>query len=207
MMPVKIRDSKFEIQNSPLYGLVLAGGRSARMGREKAELRYHGSMQSEHCLSLLASICEQAFVSCRKEQSEQPAFLGLPQIHDRFGGAGPMDGILSAMETYPHAAWLVLGCDLPFVGRRIIEHLVRKRGAGRKATAFRRTDDGLPEPMCAIYEPAIFPVIKCLMEEGRASPRRALAESDALLIDPEAGSLIHVNSPGERENAGWLLNR
>jgi molybdopterin-guanine dinucleotide biosynthesis protein A len=172
------------------------------MGEDKAAVRYHGKMQSEHCLRLLAACCEKAFLSIRKEQAGEPAFEGLPQIHDHFDSPCPLNGILSAFEAHPEAAWLVLGCDLPFVDERVLAHLVRYRDPSRRATAYRRRDDGLPEPMCALYEPSIAPTLGRLMRDGCRSPREALAGGEACLIDPPGpDALINVNCPQERIDA------
>ena len=178
------------------------------MGAEKAAVRYHGKMQSEHCLHLLAACCEKSFLSIRKDQAEEPAFNGLPQIHDRFAQACPLNGILSAMETHPDAAWLVLGCDLPFVDERVIGLLVQNRDPSRRATAYRRRDDALPEPMCAVYEPAMALILRRLMDEDCRSPRMALAGEDVRLIDPpDMDALINVNSAEEREKAAWFIKQ
>ncbi len=203
-----MKPSTLNIKPPALYGLVLAGGRSTRMGEEKAAVRYHGKMQSEHCLHLLTVCCEKSFLSVRKDQAGELAFKGLPQIHDRFVQACPLNGILSAMEAHPDAAWLVLGCDLPFVDEGVIGLLVKNRDLSRKATAYRRKDDGLPEPMCAIYEPLIAPVLKRLMDEGCRSPRQALTGDDVHLIDPPGpDALININSADEREKAKWFIKQ
>lgn len=205
---MNIRNPKSQFRNPPLYGLVLAGGLSSRMGEEKAGLRYHGKMQSEYCLQILSAFCEKSFLSTRREQSDDPAFKGLPQIHDRFEQACPLNGILSAMETHPEAAWLVLGCDLPLIDERVIGLLIQNRDVSLHATAFRRMDDGLAEPMCAVFEPAVVPLLKRLMNEGCRSPRKALSGEKVRLIDPPGfEALFNVNSPDERKNAEELIRR
>ena len=51
-------------------------------------------------------------------------------------------------------AWLVLACDLPFLDRATLQHLIAQRASARLATAYRSSSDGQPEPLCAIFEPA-----------------------------------------------------
>ncbi|MCI0536665.1 MAG: NTP transferase domain-containing protein [Verrucomicrobiales bacterium] len=172
------------------------------MGEEKAAVRYHGKMQSEHCFQLLGGFCLEMFVSIRREQAGEAAFGSLPQIHDRHEQPCPLNGILSAMEAHPRAAWLVLGCDLPFVDERVIGLLVQRRDPSKNATVFRRKDDDLPEPMCAIYEPSSAPILQKHMIDGYRSPRQAILGADVLLIDPPGpDALINVNSPQERIDA------
>ena len=92
-----------------LYGLVLVGGESRRMGCDKAMLSYDGrSTQIERTAELLQEVCDQVFVSQRKEQSF-PTPQGTEVIFDSIEKAkGPLCGILSAMKTHEDADWLVV---------------------------------------------------------------------------------------------------
>ena len=100
---------------APLHGLVLAGGRSTRMGRDKATLAYHGRSQLETAWALLAPRVSDRFVSVRPDQVGDPVRAQHPQIVDGPEGLGPAAGILAAQRAHPQAAWLVLACDLPFL--------------------------------------------------------------------------------------------
>jgi len=105
-----------------LYGLVLTGGQSRRMQRDKSALCFHGKPQVQHVFDLLSLYCAKVFVSNRKEQSTLEEQKDLPQIHDldEYADVGPLAGILSAMKTYPGVPWIVLACDLPFVSKHIL---------------------------------------------------------------------------------------
>ena len=100
---------------APLYGLVLAGGRSSRMKRDKAALAYHGRSQLAVAFERLAARVERCFVSVRPDQTDDPTRRDLPQIVDREAEIGPIAGIMAAQQSAPEAAWLVLACDLPFL--------------------------------------------------------------------------------------------
>ena len=143
-----------QARHVPLYGLVLGGGKSTRMQRDKAKIEYRRVPQVRYAYELLAAACDRAFVSIRADQSDDPVFAGLEQIHDRFTGIGPMGGMLSAMHEHPEAAWLVLGCDLPFVDTATLEHLLANRDPLLQATCYESAHDGLPEPLCTVYERA-----------------------------------------------------
>lgn len=132
---------------APLYGLVLAGGRSERMrkdpavlsgegGAGKAALAYHGRPQAQVVADLLRVHCEKVFLSCRAEQGHEPAFAGLTRLEDRYEGLGPLAGILSALDAYPTAAWLVAACDLPYLDAASVATLVAGRDLDAFATAF-----------------------------------------------------------------------
>lgn len=196
-------DSKTEV---PLYGLVLAGGKSSRMKTDKSLLEYHGRSQTKYCFDLLSQLCESVFLSNRNDQSGLPSHKDLPQIHDTFLNMGPLDGILTAMARYPHAAWLVLACDLPFVDKDVLSVLLEKRDPSKIATAYRSTNDDLPEPLCAIYEPrSIFSLLKFLTD-GDTCPRKILINSDIHLIEQDRKiSLENINNPEEYQSASDAL--
>ena len=193
---------RLRAQAAPLYGLVLGGGRSERMGTDKAALAYHGRPQTQLGLDLLGPFCAQTFVSCRAEQAAEPAFAGLPQIHDTFLGLGPLGGILSALRAHPGAAFLVIACDLPFLDAATLKALAAGRDPLRVATAFAGPQAGLPEPLCAIYESRAYARGLQLLGQGTDCPRKLILASSAVLLPaPDARALRNVNLPGEYREA------
>ena len=187
---------------APLYGLVLAGGRSTRMQRDKAALEYAGRTQLERAVELLAPLVEQVFVSVRSEQTGDPLRARFPQIVDSGEAAGPIAGIFAAQARHPDAAWLVLACDLPLLDQQTLEYLLRSRRPQRQATAYRSSHDGLPEPLCAIYEPSSREPIRTYVASGRDCPRKFLINADTAVIDqPDPGALDNVNTPKEYGSA------
>lgn len=198
-----------------LNGLVLLGGHSNRMGRDKALLNYHGSRQGHYCHTLLALFCEQVYLSCRSEQLAVPefkrAFGALPCIPDAFPAIGPLAGILSAMQSHPESAWLVLACDMPDVDSSLIKRLVEARNPDKFATVFGYSaverDKLFVEPMCAIYEPACLPRFLQAYHQGHTGLQALLRSFHAeaqLEVLPEPMSLPggqsflqSVNTPEE----------
>ena len=188
--------------SAPLYGLVLAGGRSTRMGADKAALRYGGRTQLERAMELLGRHVQRAFVSVRAGQDDDALRARYPRIADLHEGLGPIAGILAAQEAYPEAAWLVLACDLPLLDEATLAGLVRARDPARAATAYRSSHDGLPEPLCAIYEPMSHPALAACVAQGRNCPRKFLIGAGIPLLDPgAAGALDNVNTPGDYATA------
>lgn len=184
---------------APLFGLVLAGGRSTRMGRDKAALEYGGRTQLERAHALLAPLVAHTFVSVRADQAAEPLRARFAQVVDAPDGPpGPAAGLRAAQLAHPGAAWLVVACDLPFLDVATLQHLIARRDPARTATAFRGRRDGLPEPLCAIYEPAAAAALAQFLAGGRNCPRKFLLQADTLLLDlPRADALENVNTPEE----------
>lgn len=182
----------------PLYGLVLAGGQSRRMGRDKARLDRGGTSQLEYLFSLLDEIAAKTFVSTRASQKDDPERSRFAQIVDRYDDIGPVAGILSALEAHPGVDWLIVACDLPNVDRQTLDYLVSRRDPERPFTAFRSSRDDLPEPLCAIYRAGSDRLLKRFVEDGIPCPRKMLIRSDtALLTQPDPRSLDNVNTPDD----------
>ena len=184
--------------SAPLYGLVLAGGRSSRMGQDKAALPAGRSTQLEQAMALLAPHVARAFVSVRKDQRADPLRARFAQIEDTRENLGPIAGIIAAQQRHPDCAWLVLACDLPLLDATTLELLLRKRAPERLASAFRSSYDGLPEPLCAVYEPASSGPLAAYVARGQNCPRKFLAGADVLLLDePNPRALDNANTPAE----------
>jgi molybdenum cofactor guanylyltransferase len=182
----------------PLFGLILAGGASTRMQRDKAALRYHGHTQLEWVHELLSHFCATTFVSVRPEQCGESMRSGFAQIVDSEPGIGPLAGISAALLAHPNAAWLVVACDLPFLTEKTLSSLLAGRDAQHIATAFRSRHDGLPEPLCAIWEPAARDIVSKHLAEGKRCPRKLLIEAGCNLLElPEPQALDNVNTTEE----------
>ena len=185
--------------NNPkkLFGLILTGGFSKRMGHDKALLNYHGKPQVEHVFGLLSMYCSHVFLSKRKDQSTYKDF---PFIDDdsSFQGGGPLIGILSAMKAYPDASFFVMACDLPFVSSDTLKYILDNRDMNKYATAFKSSSDGLPEPLCAIWEDKFYKRILELFNQGIHCPRKILIKSDVQLLNLlDQSWLDNVNEPSE----------
>jgi len=179
----------------PLYGLVLAGGRGERIGFEKIALRVSGEFLVRRQIALLNRFAERAFVGIRHDQRGHEAVSDLACVEDAAPSAGPMTGVRSAFRCRPNAAWLVLACDMPLVTDTTLRTLVEARDPRRWATAL-MASDGLFEPVLAIYEPAIRPLLEQRAADGRYSLRDALADADVRLecVDDDR-VLRSINTP------------
>ncbi len=183
----------------PVYGLVLAGGRSSRMQRDKATLEYRpGETQLDAAMKLLVGRVARSWLSVRADQQQDPVRARYPQIVDRGDVQGPIAGIVAALDAHPAAAWLVLAVDLPFLDARTLDALIASRAPDADATAFRSSHDGLPEPLCAIYEPRSREKLAAHIAGGRNCPRKFLINANTRLLDqPDPRALDNINTVDE----------
>jgi molybdopterin-guanine dinucleotide biosynthesis protein A len=172
------------------------------MHRDKAALAYAGKSQLDRVFELASRQLKQVFVSVRAGQTADPTRARHPMIVDSIAGEGPIVGIRSALAAYPHVAWMVLACDLPFLSDTALVQLLNERDATGLATAYRSTHDGLPEPLCAIWEPAAAAALASYWQAGGRCPRKFLIQHAARLLDPQdERALDNINTPEEYAEA------
>ncbi len=187
---------------NPLHGLVLAGGKSRRMGRDKAGLSRGGQSQLAYVVSVLEPLVDRLFVSTRADQQDEKERSRFDQIVDRYEDMGPVAGILSAMDEYPDVDWLVVACDLPNIDASTVSYLLQHRSPDRPFSAYRSSHDGLPEPLCAVYASGSADIVRRFVAEGIHCPRKILIRSDTQLLEqPDPNSLHNVNTPEDLQDS------
>lgn len=189
--------------NTPIvYGLVLAGGKSTRMGADKGLINYHKVPQQEYLYALLSEVCDDVYLSIRKEQ-QQDIPEGFKTILDNNEHRGPFNGILSAHAQHPDVAWLVLACDLPLIDGEALQQLMDHRNVNKKAISFATQKTGLPEPLVAIWEPDGLREAKVYLKTAESScPRKFLINSNIALVHPKHDEILYnANSLEEYEFA------
>jgi molybdopterin-guanine dinucleotide biosynthesis protein A len=202
---------KFQISNqqkknvAPLNGLVLAGGKSERMQRDKGKIDYHGVEQRTHMNNLLSSLTKKSFISIRNEQKEE--FSGdTDTIEDVYFGLGPYGAILSAFQKDPNSAWLVTACDQPLLNKETLEYLIANRNTSKEATAFYNSDTDFPEPLITIWEPRAYSRLLYFLSLGYSCPRKVLINSDIELVRlADEMALKNANTPEEYDNLLAML--
>jgi molybdenum cofactor guanylyltransferase len=193
------------ISSIPLNGLVLAGGKSTRMGEDKALLQWHGKEQMYYLADLLKQFCIEVFISCRAEQANC-IDKKYKIITDESENTGPLAAIISAFHTNENCAWLVVACDLPLLDAKTIDYLIQQRDETMFATTFQSPFDNLPEPLITIWEANALPLLEIALSDKRFSPQRVLMNSKTKMIHAaDANTLLNVNTPEEREKISLLI--
>jgi len=176
---------------SPLYGIVACGGQSSRMGKDKSLLDYYGRPQRDYLYDMLGPLCEKVFISCSREQAAgvAPGYL-LVTDEDRYEGIGPMASLLSALGKFPSASFLVVGCDYPFVIKDHLQQLVAARAEKKDAVCFRNPETSFDEPLLAVYENSIHPVLLENFRLKKYSLRHFLSEVSTHALTPASADFL-----------------
>lgn len=181
-----------------LFGLVLSGGKSTRMGQDKGAIQYHDLPQREHLYNLLSKVCTRTFLSIRKDQTDEIS-TDMDTIIDQDKYKGPFNGLLSAHSIYPEVAWFVIACDLPLIDLNAMNQLINLRDTSKIATAFATRESGLPEPLAAIWEPGgLTRSIDYLQHAASSCPRKYLINSDIKLVFPK-DDIVLMNANSEED--------
>jgi len=174
------------------------------MGADKALLSFGDGPQVQRVAGILEKLCPPVFISVRRGQLASPVLAGLRLLPDREEGVGPLEGLLSAFGETPESAWLAVAVDMPYLTEGTLRHLLENRDPSVFATAFRNPETDRPEPVCAIYEPRILPVLKEAKEKRRYS-LMLLREVPIRLVEPlGTEDLRNVNDPEEYRQAGGV---
>lgn len=195
-------------QTPSLYGLVLAGGKSVRMGRDKGLIDWHGKPQRYYLADLLANICSQTYISCRTDQVSAINKAGYSALPDSVDAKSQYGAILSAMSAHPSAAWLVVACDLPYVDAKALQSLIAMRDTSKLATAYYDPLSNLPEPLIAIWEPKSKELLIKKYAEGISCPRKfmILSGGDVKPVKPPLAKYItNVNTKIDAADARRII--
>lgn len=182
--------------DKPLYGLVLTGGKSSRMGEPKALINYKGVPHAQYIHDILAKYCDRVFLSQKDQQWKGTSLETYPAMVDKYDG--PIGGMLSAFEAHPDVNWLIVACDLVHFNAMTVEKLLAN-SSDKIATCYKNSEKGFPEPLCAFYTPGARHLFTDAFKSDVKCPVKVLKNSDVTLIEQEAGiNLANINTPEEK---------
>lgn len=187
---------------APIQGLVLAGGKSTRMGTDKGTLDFYGKNQRDFAIDLLEKNHLKTYLSVRKEQN-----ISIEnKVEDTFIGLGPFGAICSAFQSNPNVAWLVLATDLPFVNEAVIQKLLKHRNPSKAATTIKGKGKEFPEPLITIWEPKSYTLLLNYLAQGYSCPRKALINADIEIVEVADDLIRNINTPEEFLEAKKEIN-
>ena len=178
--------------------VVLTGGESRRMGRDKAMTKIAGKPMVAHIIETIDPLFSDILISVREFRTD----VSLPQIIDSSSARGPMIGIKSALEAMQTDWLFVIACDMPFVSTELIQALVLKR---ENHHAVLTHVDDRAQPLFGFYAKSCLPLMKTSVAEGQRSMMRLLDQLDVYLlpeaeverIDPQLNSLMSLDTVEE----------
>ena len=187
---------------APIQGLVLAGGKSVRMGKDKGTLNFYGKNQRDVAIELLEKNNLNTYLSVREDQD-----ISIEnKITDKFVGLGPFGAICSAFQENPDTAWLVIATDLPFVTNEVIQQLLKHRNPSKAATTIKGKNKQFPEPLITIWEPKSYTLLLNYLAQGYSCPRKVLINSDVEIVEIDDDFIRNVNTPEDFKNAQKEIN-
>ena len=175
----------------PVYGGILVGGASSRMGQPKQMLTHGDATWFERAVSVLQERAERVVVLGSGELPEK--YASLTRLPDIPGMKGPIAGMLAAMRWAPSASWVFVACDMPLITGEAIDWLLETRAPGAWATLPRLIDSDFPEPLLAYYDFRAHALL-----EGVTAPHRIATHAKVMTppIPPElADAWRNLNSP------------
>jgi molybdopterin-guanine dinucleotide biosynthesis protein A len=189
-----------------ITGAILAGGRSSRMGRDKALLDLDGRPFIEHIANTLRAVFEHVIiVSGHKSEYE---FLMMPIYQDLYKDCGPLAGIYTALVKANNAATFIASCDIPFLSTSFI-HYVIERDRHNDVTVV--LGGNSLEPLCGLYKKSCIPIIKKQLQEGEYAVRACLKKLHTTILSPPIDAprnrvhpLMNINTPRDYERCVLL---
>jgi molybdenum cofactor guanylyltransferase len=184
-----------------MSGLLLAGGSSRRMGRDKALVDWHGRPLALRATGVLRASCAEVMVA--SGDGRRLPFLGLPQVPDAVAGAGPLGGLLAGLERARHPLVAVVAVDMPEASAAVLR-LLASRWCGEPAVV--PVDGAGAQPLHAVWSAGAAPALRAYLASGRRSVLGAVEDLGARLVpppawrdaDPTGRFARNVNRPSDR---------
>jgi molybdopterin-guanine dinucleotide biosynthesis protein A len=207
-MSVASKDSNPIISGSKdITGIILAGGKSLRYGKNKALVEVDGARLIERVISVMRPLFENLIIITNTPREYD--YLQLPMHEDLIKGLGPVGGVYTGLEAISSESAFFVACDMPFLQASLIRHMIEIRG---DFDAVVPKVDWKIEPLHAIYTRNCLPAIKELIDkQGYQIIKffdnvkvRYVKEEEIRSFDPMLKSFLNVNSPRELMDAGRL---
>jgi len=193
-------------------GVILAGGASQRLEKNKALERIGGKALIERVIDSLVPLTTEVLAVVARP--EQAAALRLPPslrvVSDRYPGGGSLGGIFTGLEACAEPWSLVVACDMPFLNRELLRHLMAQSS---NVDAVVPCLGGQPEPLHALYSKACLAPMERMLRAGQlkiaplfeAVRVRYVDEAAIDRIDPRHLSFFNINTQADLEEAARLL--
>jgi molybdopterin-guanine dinucleotide biosynthesis protein MobB len=181
-------------RQTKVFGAILIGGKSTRMGQPKHLIEVNGRAWLEHTIEQLKDVVDEVVIV---GAGDIPAHISAMRLPDVPGLYGPLSGILAAMRWAPHAGWLVCACDLPRINSDALRWLLKNRAPGVWGVIPRLSREGV-EPLLAYYDWRAGRLFESIATDGRCAPHLIAQHNTVATPRPPANlasAWTNVNSP------------
>jgi molybdopterin-guanine dinucleotide biosynthesis protein A len=188
-------------------GIILAGGKNLRLGRNKALEIIGGKTVIERVVSSLQPVTSRIIIVTADGENHLLTLPGARFVADTYPGKGPLGGIYSGLSPASTEFSIAVACDMPFLNTNLLRHMLEI--AHGFDAVIPRTKESLFEPLHAVYSKNCVPVIKSHIESGQLSIRAFLAdvkvryveEGECRHYDPDLLSFFNMNRQSDYEKA------
>ena len=188
-------------------GIVLAGGRSSRMGQDKAAIVLDGRTLLQRACDVLAEAADEIVVvgAPGRALPEVVSALDVRRVDDAIEGEGPLFGIAAGLQAARGEVAVVVGCDMPYLEPALLRLLAERALAGARLVV--PLHEGRPESLCAAWRVNALPVVRAHLAAGDRAVMSVAKDLRAVRLEPEAyreadpdgRSFVNINTPGELE--------
>lgn len=200
----------------PVAGLILAGGKSKRMGFDKGLIPANGLPQVRYLYRLLSRWVTPVFVSVGPGSGDEPAYAGMRVVRDPVEEGGPLAGIVRGHEEVPESALIIVAVDMFGLDDAFVAYLLETRlravsshtkgsedggSPSRFITALEGTRNigstCLPEFLCAVWEPLLLNQATAAFSSGERRPHRVIQCADMCLVPRRGFRVFNLNTPDD----------
>jgi molybdopterin-guanine dinucleotide biosynthesis protein A len=174
-----------------ITGIILSGGKSRRMGRDKGLIRFKGKLLIHYATDLMHELADEIIISTNNEDYKK---LNYPTVSDNYKDVGPLGGIEAALRHSDNKINLLAPCDNPFLTKELFTLLLSKISGFDAAVP--RNIDGKTEPLTACYSKDILPVIVHQIESGDYKVQNFLKKIRTIYVDTNY-RFENFNAPGD----------
>lgn len=193
-----------------ITGVILAGGKSSRMGSDKSFLKINGELFIVRILELMRHVFEEVLISANN--SEPYKSFGAPIVHDIIPSFGPLSGIYSALKYTTSEKIFVTSCDMPLISKDILKYFV---SLDSEAQIILPVINSIPQYDFGVYKKSVLPEIESLISSGeeKISLKKLTQKVETMLITPEklpgfyAETFLNINTIENYQRLQEILDK
>lgn len=197
------------MKETKITGIILAGGKSSRMGRDKGWIELNNKPLINYAIEALKPYCDQILISSNSKEYKS---LGYPVFEDKIKNCGPLGGIYSSLLHSSTQRNMVLSCDMPLVSTELIKYVLDKCIEGKLSLPIHGAN--FMEPLCAVYPLEAIQHLEKFIKEGKLKLIDLVNSipTEQIMIDPSnyfyhPDLFLNINRPGDLERASRLLQK